>query len=264
MRYFSVIFLLVAAMMATPAAALDLTIGQDAVVKNFYDVRTYHESHPASATPNDLGGWRIGLNIYDPLAAEVGEVRLVGDSTKVGAAFTISQTEPWVYPFLGKIYYDYSIYLGHKAMVSQPVEFQIFDLTGARMMFNLPDGTQTDSIFVFPSVTAALPPVCKIKHMAIMKTGELKVKFTAPYDDRNSQIRIRVYNAEGNGAETQFKYNPPYQIVKNDGTVVPDKMLVLLPEVYAGRKARIEYRVFEEDGFMSRGMTFFKLPSLEE
>ena len=47
-------------------------------------------------------------------------------------------------------------------------------------------------------------------------------------------------------------------------TIIPGRMKVYIEGEYAGRIARIEYRVFEADGFMSRGITFFKLPELEE
>ncbi len=264
MRYFSILFILAAIMMATPAAALDLTVGPEVKVRNFYDLRTYHESHPMSAKIGNLGGWKVGLTVLGDKVDQVGEVRIVADPTIKNSVYSISQTQPWVFPWFGVDQNDYTMFFGHKAMIAQPFEFQAIDKGGDPVMFILSDGTPVTSLYAEPSLTAATAPVCKIKHMAIKKSGELKVKFTAPYDTRNSQIRIVVYNPEGTGAETNFKYNPPYQIVKNNGTIVPDKMKVFLPGEYTGRIARIEYRVFEDDGFMSRGITFFTLPSLED
>lgn len=69
-----------------------------------------------------------------------------------------------------------------------------------------------------------------------------------------------MYDAAGTGAEAGYRYDPPYQIVKEDGTIVPDKMKVFLPAGYTGRIARIDYRIIKDNEPYIRGCTYFVLP----
>jgi hypothetical protein len=72
---------------------------------------------------------------------------------------------------------------------------------------------------------------------------------------------------QGTGLDVdgQFKIFPPFQIVKKNGTIVPDKVILdNIPAKFVGRTGRIEYRVNSDTGVMLRGITYFKLPELEE
>lgn len=268
MRYISLILIFLVAFFATPAIAADLYQGQDFWgPENFFDIRTYHESHPECGNANNRGGWSVGI-----VFPESGNGPSIVDSVEIatgvsdeGAQHTIVYDSPMVYPWIGEMNHDYSIWFGHRMMMGDPITITPKDADGNLIDLHMGDGvTVLNSFVVEPSIDHALPPVPKIKHMAIKKSGELLVKFTAPYDVRNNHIRIRVYNAEGSGAEWQKRYYPPYQIEKKDGRILPDKMKVFLPAEFAGRIARIEYRVYEDDGYMSRGIVFFRLPELEE
>jgi len=269
MRYISLILALLVALVATPAMATDLFQDQDFWgLENYFDIRTYHDSHPSSDTANNRGGWAFG--IVFPASGDgdelVDKVVLEGaPSYEGGAVAKVVMDEPRVYPWLGETNYDFSTWIGHSAFFGFPVTITAYDAAGELINFHLSDGSVATSATVIPRRDAKLPPVPVIKRMAIKKDGQLMVKFTAPYDERSNQIRIRIFNTEGTGAEWQERFNPPYQFIKKDGTVVPDEMKILLPAEFAGRIARLEYRTFEhDDNYMCRGIVFFKLPELEE
>lgn len=233
-------------------------------VDSFYDYRTYHESHPGSETARNHGGWIFGLTFDKPNAKGiVGSVIYETSPSIEGHTMTVTVDNPMEYPWVGSVFHDYSLFLGHRIIMGSPITVTPLDKAGNPIDIILDEFTTVNSLTVTPSVDHALPPICTVKRMAIKKDGQLMVKFTAPYDTRNNHIRIRVWDADNLGAEEQFRYDPPYEIHKKNGTIVPDKMRILLPGEYAGRQARIEYRVYEDDGYMSRGITYIVLPSLE-
>jgi hypothetical protein len=264
MRNGAIILILLFSLSVTPAIALDLYQGQDFWgAENFFDIRTYHESHPGSASIHNQGGWCAGIVFVGQDAELVDKVHITTGPSLEGARTKVVFKDPMVYPWLGDTMYDFSMWYGHRMTMGDNVEIRAFGKKNDPVIFNMEDGSIVNSLSVSPRVDVANPPIPVIKHMAIKKDGELMVIFTAPFDTRDNHIRIRIYNAEGTGAEKQYKYFPPYEIVRNDGTIVPDKMKVLLPAEYAGRIARIEYRTLD-DGYMCRGITFFKLPEIEE
>lgn len=234
---------------------------------SFFDIRTYHESHPNSDKARNHGGWIIGITFpHDGNGDElVDSVEISSSASPEGARMVVDYKDPMTYPWIGTTFDDYSLFLGHRMIMGETFTITPKDHAGQPIDLIMDDGSVQNSFVVSPSFDHALPPVCKVKRMAIKKDGQLMVKFTAPYDLRNNHIRIRIFDAANVGAEVQFRYDPPYQITKKDGTIVPDKMKILLPGEYAGRQARIEYRTYEDDtGFMSRGITYVVLPSLEE
>ena len=224
----------------------------DCWVENSYDLRTYHASYPRSDLVNNPGGWLIGWACN---ADDTGYVIIeTSEPTTAGSTHSITFDNPNIYPWINMTLYDYTMRYGHRDLFGTSLEVKVFNK----------GGDQTVSRTITPSTTHAKPPVCEIKKLAIMKTGELKVKFTAPYDERRSQIRIRVFSTEGIGAVKEFRYDPPYEVIKGNGDSKPDMMDVLIPAEYSGHTARIEYRVHEAHYvYMSRGITYFKLPELE-
>jgi hypothetical protein len=252
------------------AANDPLVVNEDMWVSNMYDHRTYDESHPNAGKINSPGGWYMGISIFNPTkAALVDRVEIVSVGGPVEQR-TI-QTTPDVYDWLGSTNYDYNVWIGHKLYATaEYFEVFIYAADGTLIPVQWENGDVEQSILIYPELNVDMPPVCKIKKLAIRKNGELKVKFTAPADSRADQIRIRVFDDAGNGL-AQFKYFPPYQIVQKDGDIIPDMMKVFIPAEYAGHNARIEYRTSDPTthpdnlGFtyMCRGITFFKLPEPE-
>lgn len=251
-----------------------LTAGDDFYPNSMYDFRTYHESHPKFGLPNNSGSnWIIGLTVHNPAVWDsIGEVNLIQDGTIEDMQYTIRIDHAAVYPWGGQMFHDWSVWLNNLVMLPVDRTFEITakDNLGNPIVFNM-DGINQDSVFANVDTDSPLPPVCKIKRMAIKKNGELKMRFTAPYDirqeeDRNVHIRIRIFDAEDNGLEHEMeRIYPPFQIVKKDGTIIPDKVKVTnIPAEYAGRTGRIEYRVNADSGVLFRGITYFKLPELED
>ena len=196
----------------------------------------------------------------------IGEVTLTGSN---GTVTTI--TEPDEFNFLGADCFFFDLMIGAENLVADSYIATAKQVNGGKVIWSSGDpnnGTdvETEELVITPKKGMDLVPICKIKRLAIMKNGDLKVKFTAPYAENSVQIRIRVYNEDITGFVEQFKYNPPYQIEKKDGTIIPDKMKVFIPGEYAGRIARLEYWMTEDgewDTYISRGLTLFKLPELE-
>lgn len=266
-------------MFAVPAMALDLVVGQDFYINNMYDQRTYHESHPRSSLLGHPGGWIQGITIHnDDVKNSIGEVRLTVNNTLDGGKYVFSQTVPDTYPWGDKDFADYAMWNGHMVMVDQDgLDIQAFDTDSSSINFKHWDGTLLGQTLTLTALFDVAPaPICKIKHMAIKKNGDLKMRFTAPYDirqegDHSVQIRVRIFNEEGTGLDTELpRIYPPFQIEKKDGTIVPDKVKVdNIPAEFAGRTGRLEYRVFYPGDTpmtecMLRGVTYFKLPELEE
>jgi len=219
-------------------------------IANGYDVRSYDSSHPQANQQHTLGGWNIGISIFDPaMAAEVASATLVGSNAGVPVTtFTFHQAD--VYNWLGDENHDYAAWIGASFNVQESYALTLFDA----------NGVQIDDVITIEPINTDLPlaPLCKIKKMAIMRNGNLKMRFTAPYDLNAQQIRIRIFDDAGN-AIYQEKIDPPFEIVRKDGTIIPDKVKTFIPAEYIGHTGRIEYRT---NGGI-RGITYFKLPELE-
>ncbi len=255
-----------------------VVIGNDAYPNAMYDYRTYHESHPLSGLPNNTGSnWVIGLTVHNPDAyGLINKGTIQASDTIEGLNYNVTINSPAIYPWGGDTFHDYSVWLNNLAMLPAISSFQFTAIAsdGSPIQFD-DDGMLLDSLTLPIDTDDPLPPICKIKHMAIKKNGDLKMRFTAPYDIRDSHIRIRIFDAEGLGLDyvdngnggnaAQIKLFPPFQIVKKNGTIIPDKVKVTdIPAIFAGRTGRIEYRVNTDTGFLYRGITYFKLPELED
>ena len=244
--------------------------GADFYINDMYDNRTYDSSHPEALVQNTLGGWIIGLTIIDPaMQAEIGHVQINGhNGDSENPITTLLVNTPDVYQWIGGVTFnDYGTFIGAKFLLYDTYDIGIFKLDGTPMTI-VWNGEQTEWVTVMPGKTNAQPPICKIKKMAIMKSGELKMRFLAPYNLNADHIRIRIFDAAGNAIH-QIIIQPPFQIVKKDGTIIPDKVKTFIPAEYIGHTGRIEYRTNGIDGWggpwaMLRGITFFKLPELEE
>ncbi len=93
--------------------------------------------------------------------------------------------------------------------------------------------------------------------------GDIVMIFTAPYKNNpGRQIRIRIYMEDPvAGGDAQFIFDPPFEYVRADGSTKGDTIKAIIPGIYSGRTARIEYRLPEEStGYMVRGIRLFQLP----
>jgi len=265
--------LVLLAIVCFSSQAMAFVQGTDFYINNFYDYRTYDASHPDANVLNKRGGWQIGISIFGPeMAAETHHVVIYGlnEAGVIERLTRINKAD--VYGWLGDTMHDYILFEGVDHTLCWTYEIQLYRANGTLIEVDLGDGILRNIIPVFPIVKdAPLPSICKIKKMAIMKNGDLKMRFTAPYHPDAAHIRIRIFDDSGNGL-WETRINQPYEIVKKDGTVIPDKVRVLdIPAEYAGHPGRIEYRttaISPQPGYdyhyMIRGITYFKLPELEE
>lgn len=191
MRYIATILILLVTFFTTPAAALELKMGEDIFLTNYYRVHTYHESHPDSDIVNSPGGWVVGLSIDNAdVADDIDEVHIIANSTPNGVQYTYVQTLPSVYFWVWRWWYDFRMWFSRKGRLSDPFEIKVWNDSEGWVGLKLEDGSVVQSLFVSPSLTAASPPVCEIKNMKIKNDGRLMVKFTAPDDTRENHIRI--------------------------------------------------------------------------
>lgn len=257
---------LVLVLFAVPAMALDLFLGEDTYgPESWIDIRTYHESHPGSQTQYMRDGWYIGATVLNAKADDIAFAEISISGGKDGAESVIKITKPAVYPWGNELNRDFGAWLSHDAVIGPNVTYTMYGTDGNPVRFIHWD----ENVEPFTSLTlpckqdaqVVQPPV--VKHMRITKSGDMIVKVKVPFDLRDNHIRMRVFNADNTGLEYQEKIYPPYEIVKKDGTVIPDKIKITVPAEYQGRNARVELRVFE-DSFMLRGMQYITLPSLED
>ena len=251
-----------------PALALTYTIDQDLYVNNFFDDRTYDESHPDFGMQAHVGGWHVGISVLKPeLAANISRVEIVG--TGGGhSEYTTIVTKPDVYDWIGQTFYDYVIFMGTKALVCDQYDISIYDQNGALITYIFdgdPNQFVHSVITVIPGKGNLAPSICKIKKMAIKKNGEIKMKFTAPAHPDADHIRVRLFDENGNGIYSQ-KIFPPFEIVRKNGDVIADIVKVFIPAEHIGRTGRIEFRTKGanpyggEGSYMLRGITYFQLP----
>jgi len=246
-------------------------VGEELWLNSFYDDRTYDESHPAAAFQHNVGGWQVGISVFDTdLANNISRVEIITSGVTTVIA------EPDVYGWLGKTMRDYVIFTGVKHWVKDQYEIFIYDHADQIIPFIFaqdPSQEMHNSVFLETGKDNALPPKCKIKNMAIKeKTGQVKMRFTAPADPNVNHIRIRLFDADGNGVfEQRIKPDEDggvddsvFEIVKKDGTSIPERVKVFLDSEWAGHLGRIEYRTIGTDGegydYTLRGITYFKLP----
>jgi hypothetical protein len=250
------------AMMCFAGQAMAFKSGTDFYVNNLYDYRVWDASHPEANTQHSLGGWQVGLSIINQaMQDEISHVQFTGykNGNTVVTTFNGPIDEYW---WLGDYNYDYILFMGARHIVCDYYDIVIYKHDGSKMLVDLGGDFPTNTIMIAPGRTNPMPPICQIKNMAIMKSGELKMKFTAPSATNVNQIRIRIFDENRNGID-EFKILPPFEIVQKDGTIIPDMVKTFLPAEYIGHTGRIEYRTYGDGVDMLRGMTFFKLPELE-
>ena len=64
------------------AMALDLTMGNDFYLDNFYDIRIYDESYPDDAPYYGVGGWSVGITLVNQIG-QVKDINVEGEKTEI-------------------------------------------------------------------------------------------------------------------------------------------------------------------------------------
>ena len=108
-----------------------------------------------------------------------------------------------------------------------------------------------------------MAPICTINSMKVKGNGDIVMIFTAPYKKNPGRhIRIRIYMDDPvAGGDAEFRFYPPFEYVRADGSTKGDTIKAIIPAEFSGRTARIEYRLPEEStGYMVRGIRLFQLP----
>ena len=239
--------------------ALDIVLGDDVWDTNIFDKRTYDKSHPKSGIISTMGGWYVGLSFFGEKADQIGRVEIVGNR------YTYIQNTPDIYYWIDRDLYDYAVFFGHKVNLPEQFEVKAFTTAGDPVNFIAGDGVTVigPSLFMTPSQTAPMAPICTIKSMKVKGNGDIVAIFTAPYKNNpNRQIRIRIYNEDpSTGADAEFRFYPPFEYVRADGSTKGDTIKAIIPGIYSGRIARIEYRLPEEStDYLVRGIRLFQLP----
>ena len=161
------------------AMALDIILGEDAWVTSFYGHRTYDKSSPANGIVSSHGGWIVGLSVFNAVkAGDIGEVHIIGDR------YRHVQTEADFFYWIDRDFYEYALWVGHKLNLSETFEIQAFDTSEPEQQpirFSYDRGTTfTTSLFVTPSTTAPMPPICSINSIKVKSNGDIQLIFTVP------------------------------------------------------------------------------------
>ena len=259
-----------------------LVVNEDLWIDDMYDVRAFDATHPDFGLMNTVGGWNVGVSIpgYSGRAGDIGKVEIIAYGGATNGQVT-SMTTADSFGFLGDTLHAYDLWIGNRGLVSPKYGIRIYTHDGQIIPIQAPDLNfpPADEWFIYPETNYTVVPVPQIRQMSITKNNGIRVKFTAPFDPRDGEIRIRILDAGGFVA--QFRANNldgltkdadgHYFFVKNDGTVVLDKVRVFIPMEYAGMTARVEYRVKDATThpehldyfYLSRGVTYFQLPAPE-
>lgn len=273
--YKTIFTIVLAAMiaLAAPAAAIDMQLGQETWgLDSFYDVRTYHESHPDFGKMGNRGGWAISLVFFGPNAHLVDKVIFSFDTGLEGNQMDVIYNDPMVYWWINEMNYDFLIFAGHKNMFGTTVTATILDNGGGPVDIIDHNGFNIGNVLSrdIPK-DLVLPPIPVIKKNILLANGKCKLLFMFPYDENFSNLRIRIFQdpADGTGAEVQYRLNPDgsgdIDVIKEiirQGVPVEDKLKAIIPADYQGREGRIEYRT-NINGYTMRGIQYFKLPVAE-
>lgn len=263
--------LIMCAFVVSPAMALDLYMGDDFYVENYFDKRTYDESFPTENKVPTQGGWKVGMFMEGAQTAKSDQIKNI---IIEGEKSFVTINTPDEYNFLGQLSKEYTYWLGSKVNaddIAFVLKGTATDDTPINFFFG-PDDPATFGIPCIPDVNALDVPFLKIKRMGFMKNGDIRVKIAVPplTDGRDNHIRVRTFDADGNFV-SQVKIYPPYQFEKKNGDIVLDKIRVEIPASEAGSIARAEYRAYaphtsypETGNFLVRAITWFKLPDVEE
>jgi len=245
---------------------------------NMYDVRAYDASHPGFGWINSIGGFTVGIDVVnDVIAEQISRVEIISVGGAIEQKIVI--TVPDIFGFLGQTLRTYAITIGAKHQVAPQYDVFAYDLNGNPIQFLDWQGALQDRWAIYTNLNQVLPPVAKLRKAVITKNKGIRVKFTAPFDARGGEIRIRVYSEDYGSFIHQFRtkedVNHPHHLdglakddeghyffTKKDGTVILDKVKVFIPMEYAGHTLRIEYRIYD-DATILRGLTTFVLPAPE-
>jgi hypothetical protein len=243
---------------------------------NYYDVRTYDATWPSFGMLNSLGGLTVGLDIMNmDLAAQISRVEIISVNGNIDQKIVLSS--PDILDFLGQPIHIYTIVIAAKHQIAPQYDVFVYDLENNLIQFMDFDGSPLDRWSIFTIMDQVNPPLMKLRKAVLTRNKGIRVKFTAPFDARDGELRIRLidendvfvhqYRVKGDPTHPQHLDGLAkddaghYFFVKKDGTVVLDKIKVFIPMEYAGFKARIEYRIY--DGNSLRGITHFTLPAPE-
>ena len=255
---------------AAPAAAVDIQLGDDTYgLDSFYDVRTYHESHPDYGKMRHRGGWAISMTFMRGLGDQIGKVVYKLDAGPEGNTMTVNFHTPMVYNWGGVLNHDYHLMLGSKMQFGGTLTATVFDKSGDAVNFVDYDGTTNlgNTLSIDISKDLPTPPIPVIKKIVLLANGKTRVKFLFPYDENFDSIRFRIFEDPSVGTGMEKEYNlwasgdrdPQFRDVVSNGVLVEDMIKVIVPAKYQGREGRIEYRT-KIDGYLLRGIQYFKLP----
>ena len=263
-------------------------------IDNMVDLRYYDKTHPSAYETSSVGGWKVGVYLLSDEAgiADIDRFEVVGNN------FEMIMKKPDCYGWMGKRQCDYSFWMGHRVNTMDsyiirgfhkdgtPIHFYkwmqatdfftaepLFDEEGNPIMEYADHGTEMP--MQVDTFAPKLEP-CEVKTVKMNPNGKLVVRFTVPPDlyARQEQVRIRICDQNTGDEEAgvagdfiaDYKYNPPFQIEKADGTIVPNVMRVVFPadSGYAGLWGRVEHRVYPLDAPMYRTVTWFQFPTEQE
>jgi hypothetical protein len=271
--YKSLITFILAAILcfAAPAAAVDIQLGDDTYgLDSFYDVRTYHESHPDYGKMRHRGGWAVSMTYLGDFGPNVRNVVFDFDAGPEGNTMTVDYTSPMVYNWGGVLNHDFHLMLGSHYQFGGVVTATAYDQDGSPINVIHWDesiGNMGSTLSITIPKDLPTPPIPEIKKIVLLANGKTRVKFMFPYDENFTNIRFRIFEdpSVGTGMEKEYRLNadgsrdPQFLDVMKDGVPVEDKLKIIVPAEYQGRTGRIEYRT-SIDGYMLRGIQYFKLP----
>jgi len=228
---------------------------------NMWDKRSIDESLPNGGRVGSPGGWFMSLSGPESSLGEVGRVEFIGSKR------TIILGQGYPYHWLGSDDIGFNIWFGNITEADDSYVMQCYDKSGNLMDLVLngsPIGTAYGPIE--PHIDLPAVPFVTVKRMRVRK-NDLMVKVAVPDDPAGRDIHLRLRIYEGQGTDRmirEIRYYPPFEIVKKDGTVIPNKAKLSVPSEYAGSFARFEYRAsnYNSDPIlpMARTVTWLTLP----
>jgi hypothetical protein len=250
-----------------------LVLGTDMWDDVMFDIRSVDATHPDFGLTNTVGGWMVGISVFNQArAGEISKVEILSTGGATDGQVT-TMIKPDVFGFLGDTLNMYDLVIGSRYLVADMYEIKIYNQDNVIIPIQDYNGMISDSYFIYPETNQALVPMVQMRKMALTKNNGIRVKFTAPYDPRPGEIRIRIMDETGFVAQFKAKDldglakddDGHYFFTKKDGTVILDKVRVYIPMEYAGMNARVEYRINDSMtyGMALRGLTMFQLPAPE-
>ena len=224
---------------------------------------------------SSIGGLTVGIDVTNmDVAAQIGRVEIISVNGNIDQKMVL--TSPDIFEFLGETLHIYTMVIGNKFQVAPQYDVFVYDLAGNPIQFRDFVDNLLDRWTIYTDLDQVLPPVMKLRKAVLTKKNGIRVKLTAPFDERDGELRIRMIDETG-AFVRQFRNKPGhpdhldglakdadghYFFVKNNGTVILDKIRVFIPMEYAGYSARVEYRIYDR-GTGLRGLTTLLLPAPE-